>query len=95
MAWEKSRQWACKDGGQPGCIPADGAFFTGHWFLRARRQETCVKERLPGVRNKGTGIEEICGWLAISAKDVLAVGNDAEDDAMEKVCGAYIRIGKY
>lgn len=40
--------------------------------------------------NKGTGIEEICGWLGIPAEDVLAVGNDGEDAAMERVCGGYI-----
>lgn len=41
-------------------------------------------------RDKGTGIEEICGWLGIPAEDVLAVGNDGEDAAMERVCGGYI-----
>jgi len=41
-------------------------------------------------RDKGTGIAEMCGWLGIAAEDVLAVGNDREDAAMEKVCGGYI-----
>lgn len=40
--------------------------------------------------NKGTGIAEICGWLGIPARDVLSVGNDKEDDAMERVCGAFV-----
>lgn len=43
-------------------------------------------------RTKGTGILEMCTWLGISAKEVLAVGNDSEDDAMERVCGTYIKI---
>ena len=43
-------------------------------------------------RNKGTGIAEICEWLGIPPEDALAVGNDTEDDAMEKVCGTYIRV---
>ena len=55
-------------------------------------EQNCLEIVKEG-RNKGTGIKEICGWLAIPAKDVLAVGNDEEDDAMEAVCGAYIRIG--
>lgn len=46
-------------------------------------------------RNKGTGILEICSWLGISAKDVLSVGNDKEDIAMEDVCGAYVKIHRY
>lgn len=46
-------------------------------------------------RNKGTGILEICAWLGISAKDVLSVGNDMEDIAMENVCGAYVKIHRY
>ena len=46
-------------------------------------------------RNKGTGILEICTWLGISAKDVLSVGNDKEDIAMENVCGAYVKIHRY
>ena len=43
-------------------------------------------------RDKGAGIEEMCGWLGISAGDVLAVGNDKEDAAMERVCGAYLDV---
>lgn len=43
-------------------------------------------------RDKGTGIEEICGWLGVSTEDVLSVGNDKEDEAMKQVCGGYIRI---
>ncbi|MCM1064978.1 MAG: STM4011 family radical SAM protein [Eubacterium sp.] len=42
--------------------------------------------------DKGTGIEEICSWLGISPEDTLAVGNDREDEAMERVCGGYIRM---
>lgn len=44
-------------------------------------------------RDKGTGIAEICGWIGIPAEDVLAVGNDREDAAMERVCGGYINVG--
>ena len=43
-------------------------------------------------RDKGAGIEEMCGWLGISAGDVLAVGNDKEDAAMARVCGAYLEV---
>lgn len=43
-------------------------------------------------RDKGAGIEEMCSWLGISAGDVLAVGNDKEDAAMERVCGAYLEV---
>ncbi len=43
-------------------------------------------------RDKGAGIEEMCGWLGISAGEVLAVGNDKEDAAMERVCGAYLEV---
>ncbi|MDE5589653.1 MAG: STM4011 family radical SAM protein [Acetatifactor sp.] len=43
-------------------------------------------------RDKGAGIEEMCGWLGISAGDVLAVGNDKEDAAMERVCGAFLDV---
>ncbi len=45
-----------------------------------------------GGRDKGAGIKEMCGWLGISAGDVLAVGNDREDAAMERVCGAYLEV---
>ncbi len=40
--------------------------------------------------DKGTGIAEICGWLGIPTRDVLSVGNDKEDDAMERVCGGFV-----
>lgn len=43
-------------------------------------------------RDKGIGIEEICGWVGISTEDVLSVGNDKEDEAMKQVCGGYVRI---
>ncbi len=45
-------------------------------------------------RNKGTAVEEVCEWIGISPEDVLAVGNDKEDAAMESVCGAYIHRRK-
>lgn len=53
-------------------------------------EQNCL-EIVAKDRNKGTGLEEMCGWLAIPPRDVLAVGNDEEDDAMEEVCGTYIK----
>ena len=52
-------------------------------------EENCL-EIISKGRDKGTGIEEMCGWLGIPAEDVLAVGNGGEDAAMERVCGGYI-----
>lgn len=53
-------------------------------------EQNCL-EIVAKDRNKGTGIEEMCGWLAIPLRNVLAVGNDEEDAAMEEVCGTYIK----
>ena len=36
--------------------------------------------------DKGTGVREICGWLGIRPEEALALGNDREDEAMERVC---------
>ena len=36
--------------------------------------------------DKGTGVREICGWLGIRPEEALAMGNDREDEAMERVC---------
>ncbi|MCM1539784.1 MAG: STM4011 family radical SAM protein [Blautia sp.] len=61
---------------------SDCRFFTENHCLEIVRKNC----------DKGTGIEEICGWLGISPEDTLAVGNDREDEAMERVCGGYIRM---
>lgn len=42
--------------------------------------------------DKGSGIRELCGWLGISPREVLAVGDDREDEAMAGVCGGYLRV---
>lgn len=42
--------------------------------------------------DKGVGVREICGWLGIPPEETLSVGNDREDEAMGRVCGAYLRI---
>ncbi len=59
------------------------------WDYRFFIEGNCM-EMVKKGQDKGTGIEELCKWLAIAAEEVLAVGNDREDAAMERVCGAYI-----
>lgn len=49
-------------------------------------EENCL-EIVGRDRNKGTGLKEICEWLDLSPGEVLAVGNDREDESMGRVQG--------
>lgn len=61
------------------------------WDYRFFTEGSCM-ELVSKAQDKGTGIEELCRWLGIAVEEVLAVGNDREDEAMKRVCGAYIQV---
>ena len=62
------------------------------WDCRIFLENNCL-EIVGKDLDKGTGIQEICGWLGILPEETAAMGNDEEDIAMERVCGAFFKEG--
>lgn len=57
------------------------------WDCRMFVENHCM-EIVGRDLDKGTGICEICQWLGIRPEETMAMGNDREDEAMDRVCGA-------